>query len=163
TAARGSSAEEDQAIAECLKNNPTEIAENGMIVDLVRNDLTRRARPGTVRATRQLEVHTSKQGHEVVGTVTCQTTSTISDGLAVRHTFPPGSMAGAPKISAMRLCVRYENSKRGIYAGAVGYFDPMGDFDFNVVIRSLLYQQTPSYLSFHTGGAITIDAEPEKE
>lgn len=163
TAARGSSAEEDQAIAECLKNNPKEIAENVMIVDLVRNDLTRSAQPGTVRANRQLEVQTFKQVHQLVSTITCQKKSTISDVLAIRHTFPPGSMTGAPKISAMRLCERYENSKRGIYAGAVGYFDPMGDFDFNVVIRSLLYQQTPSYLSFHTGGAITIDAEPEKE
>ncbi|MCC2598443.1 anthranilate synthase component I family protein [Sphingobacterium sp. FBM7-1] len=163
TAARGSSAEEDQAIAECLKNNPKEIAENVMIVDLVRNDLTRSAQPGTVRANRQLEVQTFKQVHQLVSTITCQKKSTISDVLAIRHTFPPGSMTGAPKISAMRLCERYENSKRGIYAGAVGYFDPVGDFDFNVVIRSLLYQQTPSYLSFHTGGAITIDAEPEKE
>ena len=163
TAARGSSAEEDRAIAERLKNNPKEIAENVMIVDLVRNDLTRSAQAGTVRADRQLEVQTFKQVHQLVSTITCQKQLTISDAMAIRHTFPPGSMTGAPKISAMRLCDRYENSKRGIYAGAVGYFDPSGDFDFNVVIRSLLYQQTPSYLSFHTGGAITIDAEPEKE
>lgn len=163
TAARGSSAEEDRTIAERLKNNPKEIAENVMIVDLVRNDLTRSAQAGTVRADRQLEVQTFKQVHQLVSTITCQKQLTISDVMAIRHTFPPGSMTGAPKISAMRLCDRYENSKRGIYAGAVGYFDPAGDFDFNVVIRSLLYQQTPSYLSFHTGGAITIDAEPEKE
>src|SRR5690606_10900702 len=104
TAARGSSAEEDRAIAERLKNNPKEIAENVMIVDLVRNDLTRSAQPGTVRANRQLEVQTFKQVHQLVSTITCQKKPMISDVLAIRHTFAPGSMTGAPKINAMRLC-----------------------------------------------------------
>src|SRR5690606_6189482 len=90
TAARGSSAEEDRAIAERLKNNPKEIAENVMIVDLVRNDLTRSAQAGTVRADRQLEVQTFKQVHQLVSTITCQKQLTISDVMAIRHTFPPG-------------------------------------------------------------------------
>lgn len=163
TAPRGKTSKEDDAIIMALKNSPKEIAENVMIVDLVRNDLTRSAEEGSVKADRQLEVHTFKQVHQLVSTVTCQKRSDISDVEVIRNTFPAGSMTGAPKISAMKLCDRYENSKRGVYAGAVGYFDPSGNFDFNVVIRSLLYNSKKKYLSFHTGGAITIDADPEKE
>jgi len=163
TAPRGKTSKEDEAIIMALQNSPKEIAENVMIVDLVRNDLTRSAEEGSVKADRQLEVHTFKQVHQLVSTVTCQKRSDISDVEVIRNTFPAGSMTGAPKISAMKLCDRYENSKRGIYAGAVGYFDPSGNFDFNVVIRSLLYNSKKKYLSFHTGGAITIDADPEKE
>jgi len=163
TAPRGRSEEEDRTAAQTLRNSPKEIAENVMIVDLVRNDLTRSARAGTVRADRQLEVQTFRQVHQLVSTVTCQKRSSIPDVAAIRNTFPPGSMTGAPKISAMKLCDRYENSKRGVYAGAMGYFAPSGDFDFNVVIRSLLYDRSSGYLSFHTGSAITIDADPERE
>lgn len=163
TAPRGKTQEEDFLIIETLKNSPKEISENVMIVDLVRNDLTRSAQEGTVKAEKQLEVQTFEQVHQLVSTIACQKRVGISDIEVIRNTFPAGSMTGAPKISAMRLCDRYENSKRGIYAGALGYFDPKGDFDFNVVIRSLLYNSKKQYLSFHTGGAITIDADPKKE
>lgn len=163
TAPRGMTPNEDNTIITTLKNSPKEIAENVMIVDLVRNDLTRSAKEGTVKANRQLEVHTFKQVHQLVSTITCQKKTEISDIETIRNTFPAGSMTGAPKINAMKLCDRYENSKRGIYSGAVGYFDPSGNFDFNVVIRSLLYNKKNHYLSFHTGGAITIDADAEKE
>jgi len=163
TAPRGKSDEEDRAVAHALRNSPKEIAENVMIVDLVRNDLTRSARAGTVRADRLLEVQTFRQVHQLVSTVTCRKRDGISDAEAIRNTFPPGSMTGAPKISAMRLCDQYESSKRGVYAGAMGYFAPSGDFDFNVVIRTLLYDRAGGYLSFHTGSAITIDANPERE
>lgn len=163
TAPRGMTEEEDFRLIETLRNNPKEIAENVMIVDLVRNDLTRSAQAGTVKADRQLEVHTFEQVHQLVSTISCQKKTAISDVAAIRNTFPAGSMTGAPKISAMKLCDRYENSKRGIYSGAVGYFDPAGNFDFNVVIRSLLYNSKNEYLSFHTGGAITIDADAENE
>lgn len=163
TAPRGKTSKEDNAIITALKNSPKEIAENVMIVDLVRNDLTRSAEEGSVRADRQLEVHTFEQVHQLVSTITCQKQVGMSEVEVIRNTFPAGSMTGAPKISAMKLCDRYENSKRGIYAGTVGYFDPAGNFDFNVVIRSLLYNSKKKYLSFHTGGAITIEADPEKE
>lgn len=163
TAPRGNSDMEDRALVASLRNNPKEIAENVMIVDLVRNDLTRSAQEGTVKAERQLEVQTFRQVHQLVSTITCQKKSDISDIEAIRNTFPAGSMTGAPKISAMKLCDRYEKSKRGVYSGALGYFDPTGNFDFNVVIRSLLYNHKRNYLSFHTGGAITIDADAEKE
>lgn len=163
TAPRGETPNEDHAIIAALKNSPKEIAENVMIVDLVRNDLTRSAEKGSVKADRRLELHTFEQVHQLVSTITCQKQAGLSDVEVIRNTFPAGSMTGAPKISAMKLCDRYESSKRGIYAGAVGYFDPSGNFDFNVVIRSLLYNEKKKYLSFHTGGAITIEADPEKE
>src|SRR5690606_20737586 len=159
TAPRGNTPAEDAAIIATLKSNPKEIAENVMIVDLVRNDLTRSAQEGTVKANKQLEVHTFQQVHQLISTISCQKKNDISDVEVLKNTFPAGSMTGAPKISAMKLCDQYENSKRGIYSGALGYFDPSGDFDFNVVIRSLLYNRTSGYLSFHTGGAITIDAQ----
>lgn len=163
TAPRGATPAEDKARIEALRNNPKEIAENVMIVDLVRNDLTRSAQAGTVDAVRPLEVHSFKQVHQLISTITCEQDPAISTTDVIRNTFPPGSMTGAPKISAMALCDRYENSMRGIYSGAVGYFAPDEDFDFNVIIRSILYNKTARYLSFHTGGAITYEAKAEQE
>lgn len=163
TAPRGETIERDQAIVAELLNNPKELAENLMIVDLVRNDLTRSALPGTVDAARRLEVHTFKQVHQLISTVTCVKNPSLSDVQVIKNTFPAGSMTGAPKIRAMQLCEQYEGSKRGIYSGAVGYFSPDGDFDFNVVIRSILCNTEMGRLSFHTGGAITLDADAEKE
>jgi para-aminobenzoate synthetase component 1 len=163
TAPRGRSPEEDSRIIKELRNNPKEIAENVMIVDLVRNDMTRSAKPGTVAAENKLEVKSYQQVHQLVSTVTCTKNPCISDIEAIKNIFPPGSMTGAPKISAMRLCDSYEASRRGVYSGTVGYFAPNGDFDFNVIIRTILYNKTQKYLSFHTGGAITYSAEAEKE
>ena len=81
----------------------------------------------------------------------------------VKNTFPMGSMTGAPKIKAMKLMENYESVKRGMYSGAVGYFSPDGDFDFNVIIRTILYNQTKQYLSFQVGSAITYYADAEQE
>lgn len=74
-----------------------------------------------------------------------------------------GSMTGAPKISAMQIIETLEETKRGLYSGAVGYFTPEGDFDFNVVIRSILYNEQKRYVSFSVGSAITVEADPERE
>ncbi|MDO8368819.1 MAG: chorismate-binding protein, partial [Saprospiraceae bacterium] len=82
---------------------------------------------------------------------------------ALRDCFPMGSMTGAPKIMAMELIERYERSRRGLYSGAVGYFTPDGDFDFNVVIRSILYNAATDYVSAQVGGAIVYDSVPEEE
>jgi len=163
TVKRGQNNQEDLLLKEELRHNPKEISENLMIVDLVRNDLTRSAIHGTVKVERQLEVQTFQQVHQLVSTVTCQKKQFLSDLQVIKNTFPAGSMTGAPKISAMELCEKYENSRRGIYSGSVGYFAPDGDFDFNVIIRSLLYNQSKGYLSFHTGGAITLASNVEKE
>ncbi|MFD2969004.1 anthranilate synthase component I family protein [Sphingobacterium bambusae] len=163
TAPRGGNSQEDEEMINRLLQNPKERAENVMIVDLVRNDLTRSAAPASVDASRVLEVHTFPQVHQLISTVTCIKDPDTSDISAIRNTFPAGSMTGAPKIKAMQLCDSYEGSKRGIYAGSVGYFSPSGNFDFNVVIRSILYNQKSRRLSFHTGGAITQEAEAEHE
>ncbi|GGG92828.1 para-aminobenzoate synthase [Parapedobacter pyrenivorans] len=163
TAPRGKNAAEDEQIKATLATNPKEISENIMIVDLVRNDLTRSAQPGTVKASELLQIHSFKQVHQLISTITCQIGEGISTTETIQNTFPPGSMTGAPKISAMRLIDQYENSRRGVYSGALGYFSPQGNYDFSVVIRTMLYNAENGYLSFHTGGAITDNADPEKE
>lgn len=163
TAPRGKTKEEDDRIKTILKNNPKEIAENVMIVDLVRNDMTRSSQAATVQANKKLEIQSFKQVHQLVSTITGVKRDEISDITVIKNLFPPGSMTGAPKISAMHLCDLYENSRRGVYAGSVGYFAPDGNFDFNVVIRSILYNQSRRYLSFHTGGAVTYHAQAEDE
>ena len=163
TAPRGKNANEDEALKAALVANPKEISENIMIVDLVRNDLTRSAKPGTVRASELLQIHSFRQVHQLISTITCQIRDGVSESETIQNTFPPGSMTGAPKISAMKLIDQYENSRRGVYSGALGYFSPQGNFDFSVVIRTLIYNAENGYLSFHTGGAITDSADPEKE
>ena len=163
TAKRGKTLEEDEIIKQQLRNHTKELQENVMIVDLVRNDLTRSAKQGTVTVEELFEIHSFNQLHQMISTVVCE----IEDGLtpidAVRNTFPMGSMTGAPKISAMRLMEDFERSKRGVYSGAMGYFSPDGDFDFNVVIRTILYNAKKKYLSFQVGSAITYHADAEQE
>ena len=163
TAPRGKDAIEDEQIKATLASNPKEISENIMIVDLVRNDLTRSASPGTVKAEQLLQIHSFKQVHQLISTVTCEIRPDVDRVETLQNTFPPGSMTGAPKISAMKLIDHYENSRRGAYSGALGYFSPQGNYDFSVVIRTLLYNAENGYLSFHTGGAITANADPERE
>jgi para-aminobenzoate synthetase component 1 len=163
TAKRGNSDAEDETIKHALRNHTKELQENVMIVDLVRNDLTRSAKQGTVKTEALFNIHSFKQVHQMVSTVVCELRDNISAAEAIKNTFPMGSMTGAPKISAMQLMEQYERSKRGVYSGAIGYFSPDNDFDLNVVIRSLLYNASEKYLSFHAGSAITYHAEPEKE
>lgn len=153
----------DKIAKEKLRGHPKELQENVMIVDLVRNDLTRSARPGTVQTEELFGIYSFKQVHQMISTVVCGLNPGIGAIQAIKNTFPMGSMTGAPKISAMQLMEQYERSKRGVYSGAVGYFSPDGDFDFNVVIRTLLYNAANKYLSFQVGGAITYYAEPENE
>ncbi|MES2379170.1 MAG: anthranilate synthase component I family protein [Bacteroidota bacterium] len=163
TAKRGATEQEDEAIKEQLHNSTKELQENVMIVDLVRNDLTHSARPGTVKTEELFGIYTFNQVHQMISTVVCELQDGLSATEAIRNTFPMGSMTGAPKINSMRLMEQYERSKRGVYSGAIGYFSPDNDFDFNVVIRTLLYNSIDRYLSFHTGGAITYYADAEKE
>ncbi|MFD0748764.1 anthranilate synthase component I family protein [Mucilaginibacter calamicampi] len=163
TAPRGDTVEEDEAIKLQLRNHAKEQQENVMIVDLVRNDLTKSAKPGTVKTEELFGIYSFKQVHQMMSTVVCELREDVSAVEAVRNTFPMGSMTGAPKISAMQLMEQYERSKRGLYSGAIGYFSPDDDFDFNVVIRSLLYNADARYLSFQAGSAITYHADAEKE
>jgi len=163
TAKRGSTLTEDNAIKQELRNHTKELQENVMIVDLVRNDLTRSAKPGTVKTEELFEIYSFSQVHQMISTVVCELNEDITPVQAIKNTFPMGSMTGAPKISAMRLMEQYERSRRGVYSGAIGYFDPGNDFDFNVVIRTILYNSAKRYLSFQTGSAITYHADAEKE
>ena len=146
-----------------LQNNPKERSENIMIVDLVRNDLSHTATKGSVEVEELCEIYTFKQVHQMISTIVSNVEHTTSPIEILRTTFPMGSMTGAPKISAMQIIEELEETKRGLYSGAVGYFTPKGNFDFNVVIRSILYNSENNYLSFSVGSAITSEAIPEKE
>lgn len=163
TAKRSSNAEEDKRIAAALASDPKEQSENVMIVDLVRNDLSRIAKKGSVQVEELCRVYTFKQVHQMISSVTAELAENIPPVEVLRSSFPMGSMTGAPKISAMKIIEKLEESRRGLYSGAVGYFSPEGDFDFNVVIRSILYNAENKYLSFSVGGAITAKSDPEKE
>lgn len=146
-----------------LQNDEKERSENVMIVDLVRNDLSHTAVKGSVRVEELCEVYTFPQVHQMISTVVSEVAPETHPVDVIKTTFPMGSMTGAPKISAMQIIEKLEETKRGLYSGAVGYFDPYGNFDFNVVIRSILYNQSKSYISCSVGGAITAKSNPEKE
>lgn len=163
TIRRGQSPQEDEQLRQALLSSEKERAENLMIVDLVRNDLARSARTGSVRVDELFGIYTFRQVHQMISTVsaTLRPDQTFAD--ALRHAFPMGSMTGAPKIRAMELIDQYEASRRGLYSGAAGFITPTGDFDFNVVIRSLLYNADSQVASFSVGSAITYDADPEQE
>ena len=163
TAKRETDVQADELIKQQLRNHPKELQENVMIVDLVRNDLTRSAKQGTVKTEELFGIHSFQYVHQMISTVVCELQEGLSAVQAIKNTFPMGSMTGAPKISAMQLMEQYERSKRGVYSGAIGYLSPDNDFDMNVVIRTLLYNSAKQYLSFHAGSAITYHAEPEKE
>lgn len=163
TAPRGESLEEDQKLAAELERDPKERSENVMIVDLVRNDLSRIAEKGSVEVTELCKIYSFQQVHQMISTVKAKLAEGIPAVEVLRSTFPMGSMTGAPKISAMKIIEELEETKRGVYSGAVGYFTPQADFDFNVVIRSILYNATEKYVSFSVGGAITARSIPENE
>lgn len=163
TARRSENEQEDKLLAENLKTDPKEISENIMIVDLVRNDLSRTASKGSVNVEELCGVYSFKQVHQLISTVVSEVESNTSSIDILKTTFPMGSMTGAPKISAMNIIEKLEESKRGLYSGGIGYFAPEGDFDFNVVIRGILYNAREKYVSFSVGGAITAKSLPEKE
>lgn len=162
TLARGH-AGSDLATINKLRNDPKERSENVMIVDLVRNDLARSAITGSVKVDELFGIYSFATVHQMVSTISAELSPHLHFMDAIRNAFPMGSMTGAPKIKAMQLISEYEMTKRGLYSGTVGYITPDGDFDFCVVIRSLLYNSDNRYLSFQTGSAITHDSIPEKE
>lgn len=163
TEKRSKNRNEDKKLIDNLEHNPKERAENIMIVDLVRNDLARSAIKGTVKVDELCKVYTFEQVHQLISTVSCEVKPTTHPVDIIKDTFPMGSMTGAPKISAMKIIEQIEETKRGLYSGAVGYFTPNGDFDFNVIIRSILYNASKKYISYSVGGAITGQSIPEKE
>lgn len=163
TAKRFSDSNLDEKSKLELAEDPKERSENIMIVDLVRNDLSKTATKGSVHVEELCGIYSFQQVHQMISTVVSEVEHTTSPIEILRTTFPMGSMTGAPKISAMNSIENLEETKRGLYSGAVGYFTPNGDFDFNVVIRSILYNAQNQYVSFSVGSAITSLSNPEKE
>jgi len=163
TAERSEGIAEDNQLKTDLLNDEKERSENIMIVDLVRNDLSKTALKGSVEVKELCKIYTFDQVHQMISTVTSKVDVKTHPIDIIKSTFPMGSMTGAPKISAMKIIEHLEETKRGVYSGAIGYFSPNGDFDFNVVIRSILYNATKKYVSYSVGGAITAKSIPLKE
>ncbi|MFH6943321.1 anthranilate synthase component I family protein [Flavobacterium sp. FlaQc-50] len=163
TSRRFSDFTEDEKSKEYLRKDAKERAENIMITDLVRNDLSHTAQKGSVEVTELCAIYSFLQVHQMISTITSKLDAQYTPIDVLKTTFPMGSMTGAPKISVMKIIENLEETKRGLYSGAVGYFTPSGDFDFNVVIRSILYNQENKYVSFSVGSAITSQSVPEKE
>jgi para-aminobenzoate synthetase component 1 len=163
TARREADTIKDKQTINALQNDEKERAENIMIVDLVRNDLAHTAKKNSVKVEELCKIYSFEQVHQMISTISSKLDEKFDFVDVLKTTFPMGSMTGAPKIRAMQLIEQYEETKRGIYSGAVGYITPDGDFDFNVVIRSLVYNKSNKYLSFIAGGAITYQSEAEKE
>jgi para-aminobenzoate synthetase component 1 len=153
----------DEKLKQQLRNSEKEIAENMMIVDLMRNDLARSAEPGSTKVPEMFEIYSYNHVHQMISTVTARLRRDIHPVDAIRNAFPMGSMTGAPKIRVMQAIEYYEKSKRGMFSGSAGYITPDGDFDFNVLIRSIFYSTKTGYLIFNAGSAITYDADPESE
>jgi len=163
TSKRSNDKQEDIRLLEHLKNDPKERSENIMIVDLVRNDLSKFAIKGSVKVEELCAVHSFLQVHQMISTIAAEVSTQTNSVDLVKTAFPMGSMTGAPKYTAMKIIEEQETFKRGLYSGAVGYFSPQGDFDFNVIIRSILYNSKKRYVSFSVGGAITAKSIPENE
>lgn len=163
TAPRHDDPQLDQEQKIALYNSEKDRAENVMIVDLVRNDLARSCQAGTVKVKELFGIYKFPQVFQMISTVTGVLRTEVTFSEAIKNAFPMGSMTGAPKVKSMELIEHYERSRRGWYSGAIGYITPDGDFDFNVVIRSLQYNASSRYLSFQVGGAIVFDSIPELE
>ncbi|RYZ27633.1 MAG: anthranilate synthase component I family protein [Chitinophagaceae bacterium] len=158
-----SSNESDEKLKRDLLNSQKEQSENVMVVDLVRNDLTKICKEATVKVDELFGIYSFPQVHQMISTISGELKEHILFSEIIDATFPMGSMTGAPKHRVMQLIDQYEPSARGIFSGAVGYFNPAGDFDFNVVIRSIMYNAANQYLSYQVGSGITFYSEAEKE
>ncbi len=163
TIRRGTTPDEDEQLRQQLRSSEKEQAENLMIVDLVRNDLARSAETGSVQVDELFGIYPFQQLFQMISTVSATIRNDLPFTEAIRHAFPMGSMTGAPKIRAMELIDQYEASRRSLYSGAAGFITPDGDFDFNVMIRSIFYNADTGTVSFSVGSAITYDADPQQE
>lgn len=161
TAGRGKNQAEDVLATRLLAQSEKEKSENVMIVDLVRNDLSRTCK--NVKVEELFGIYTFKRWHQMISTVTGDLRTGTDFTEPIKASFPMGSMTGAPKVKAMELIEKYERTRRGLYSGSLGYISPEADFDFNVVIRSILYNSESRYLSFQVGSAITARSEPKHE
>jgi len=163
TRPRSKTISEDHLLKDDLAKNSKDRAENVMIVDLVRNDLAHVSVPGQVKVDELFGIYSYSHVHQMVSTISAQMDEKLNWSDAIRYSFPMGSMTGTPKISAMKWIEKFEVSNRDWYSGALGYIDPEGNFDFNVLIRSVFYDNDKQKLAYFAGGAITIDSNPEDE
>ena len=154
---------QDENNRQRLSDSQKDRAENVMVVDMVRNDLARVCREGTVKVDELFGIYSFPQVHQMISTISGELREGIGLADLIRASFPMGSMTGAPKRSVMELIEKFEKTKRGLFSGAVGYISPEQDADFNVVIRSIQYNSSSSYLSFQTGSGITHYSDPEQE
>lgn len=153
----------DLALKNSLQNSAKEQAENVMIVDLMRNDLSKICEPGSVKVEELFGLYSFPQVHQLISTISGIVNSEALFSEIIKALFPMGSMTGAPKQRVLQLIDKYEVTARGIFSGSVGYISPAGDFDFNVVIRSIMYNETNRYLSCQVGSAITFYSDAEQE
>lgn len=154
---------EDEKLKAELKLNAKERSENVMVVDMVRNDLTKVCVESSVKVDELFGVYTYPHVHQMISTISGELKRDVKFSEIISATFPMGSMTGAPKHRVMELIDEYEPSARGIFSGSVGYISPDKDFDFNVVIRSIMYNASKNYLSYQLGSGITFYSDPEKE
>ena len=163
TAKRGLDSKEDEKIKYTLLSSPKELSENHMIVDLVRNDLSRVAEKGSVKVKNLNKLNTFKRVHQLISTIEAEIDVKTKFSKIITGMFPMGSMTGAPKIESMNIIDEYESIKRGLYSGSIGYIKPNKDFDFNVVIRSIIYDKLLKEINVSVGSAITFKSDPESE
>ena len=163
TAGRIADKQLDLEAKEELQKSIKERAENIMIVDLVRNDLSRIPSASNTIVEELCHIYSFRHVHQMISTVSTEVNKNLCFGDILKATFPMGSMTGAPKLKSMEIIEKLEDTKRGLFSGSIGYIDPNGDFDFNVIIRSLIYNSKSNYLSLSTGGAITYLCNAEDE
>jgi para-aminobenzoate synthetase component 1 len=156
-------ATQDELSKASLAASEKDRAENVMVVDLVRNDLSKICETDSVRVAELFGIYSFAQVHQMISTVVGKPLPSLHWTEMIAGTFPMGSMTGAPKKRVLELIEQYEKTKRGLFSGALGYVQPNQDFDFNVVIRSLLYNSSNQYLAYFAGSGITINSEPESE
>ncbi len=163
TIRRGKNEMEDELLKKSLLADPKERSENVMITDLVRNDFSRIAAKNSVNVDELCGLYSFGTVHQLISSISCEIKAETTFSDILKATFPMGSMTGAPKISAMQISEKHENFKRGLYSGSIGYIKPNGDFDLNVVIRSLILNKKTRTFSAAVGGAITMKSIPESE
>lgn len=161
TRPRGDTPAEDQLIADELRADLKERAENLMIVDLMRNDIGKVSEVGSITVPKLFDIETYATVHQLVSTVTGQLAAGQTSWSAVEAAFPGGSMTGAPKIRAMELIRDFELGPRGVYSGCVGYLCGDGSSEFAMVIRSITFDSGKAIIG--VGGGITIDSDPLAE
>lgn len=153
----------DEHLIDQLRRSKKEQAENVMIVDLVRNDLSKICERNSVKVDELFGIYSFPQVHQMISTISGELKADVCLSQILAALFPMGSMTGAPKHRVLQLIDEYEETNRGIFSGSVGYISPENDFDFNVVIRSIMYNSTNKYLSYQVGSGITFYSDAEKE